>query len=48
MKLTASPLNLTLRHAFTTARGSSSIARNVLLELRLGRHTGLGEASPIR
>lgn len=48
MKLTAAPLNLTLRHAFTTARGSSSVARNVLLRLRHGAHTGFGEASPIR
>lgn len=48
MKLTAAPLNLTLRHAFTTARGSSSVARNVLLRLGHGKITGFGEASPIR
>jgi L-Ala-D/L-Glu epimerase len=48
MKLSATPLNLTLRHAFTTARGSSTIARNVLLKVGSGKNAGLGEASPIR
>lgn len=48
MRLTAAPLNLTLRHAFSTARSTSSIARNVLLRLRHGGIEALGEASPIK
>ncbi|HYG77478.1 MAG TPA: dipeptide epimerase [Planctomycetota bacterium] len=48
MKLSAEPLDLTLRHTFSTSRSSSSIAHNVLLTLRWGKHSGLGEAAPIR
>jgi L-Ala-D/L-Glu epimerase len=48
MKLTASPLNLTLRHTFTIARSSSAIAQNVLVRVRHGKLEGLGEASPAR
>jgi L-alanine-DL-glutamate epimerase-like enolase superfamily enzyme len=48
IKLTAAPLNLTLRHTFSTSRSSSTIARNVLLHIRSGALEGIGEASPIR
>ncbi len=48
MQLTASPLNLTLRHAFSTSRSTQHIARNVLVEIRDGDLVGRGEASPIR
>jgi len=48
MQLTAEPLNLTLRHTFSTSRSSSNIAENVLVRLRDGAHEGLGEAAPIR
>ena len=48
MRLTARPLDLTLRHAFSTSRSTSHAAHNVLVEIRDGAHTGLGEASPIR
>lgn len=48
MRLTASPLDLTLRHAFSTSRSTSHAAHNVLVEICDGEHTGLGEASPIR
>src|SRR5258708_38974599 len=48
MRLTAKPLNLTLRHRFTIARSSTDIAENVLVELQFERHVGFGEASPAR
>ena len=48
MILTAKPLNLTLRHAFATSRSTQHIAENVLLEIRDGELTGLGEAAPIK
>ncbi len=48
MILTAKALNLTLRHAFATSRSTQHIAENVLLEIRDGELTGLGEAAPIK
>ena len=48
MKLIASPLNLTLRHTFSTSRSSSSIAANVQVSIKHGKRTGLGEAAPIK
>ena len=48
MFLTAKPLNLTLRHAFATSRSTQHVAENVLLEIRDGELTGLGEAAPIK
>lgn len=49
MQLTASPLNLTLRHTFSTSRSSSDIARNVLVRIRDPRGLeGIGEAAPVR
>jgi len=48
MQLLAQPLNLTLRHTFSTSRSSSSIAENVLVKLRWKNLKGLGEAAPIR
>jgi L-alanine-DL-glutamate epimerase-like enolase superfamily enzyme len=48
MLLNAEPLNLTLRHTFSTSRSSSKIAENVLVRLRDGSHEGFGEAAPIR
>ncbi len=48
MKLTPSPLNLTLRHTFTISRNSTDIAQNALVELRDGKFTGLGETSPAK
>jgi L-Ala-D/L-Glu epimerase len=48
MKLTASPLNLTLRHTFTISRSSSDIAENVLVRVQHGGLEGLGEAAPTR
>lgn len=48
MFLTAVPLNLTLRHTFSTSRSSSNIAKNVLVRLKSGAHEGFGEAAPIR
>ena len=48
MNLTASPLNLTLRHRFTIARSTTVVAENVLAELRDGKHCGFGEAAPAR
>jgi L-Ala-D/L-Glu epimerase len=48
MKLTAEPLDLTLRHTFATARSASDIAHNVLVRIRAGTLEGLGEASPVR
>lgn len=47
MQLTATPLNLTLRHAFSTSRDTQHIARNVLVEISDGELTGFGEAAPI-
>ncbi len=47
MILTARPLNLPLRHAFSTSRSTQHVAENVLLEIRDGELTGLGEAAPI-
>ena len=48
MRLTASPLNLTLRHRFTISRNSTDVAQNVLAEIKFDRHVGRGEASPAR
>lgn len=48
MKLTASPLNLTLRHTFTISRSSTDVARNALAEIRDGKLVGYGETSPAR
>jgi L-alanine-DL-glutamate epimerase-like enolase superfamily enzyme len=48
MQLTARPLDLTLRHTFATARSASAVAHNVLVTIRHGGQTGLGEAAPIR
>ena len=48
MRLTATPLDLTLRHAFATSRSSSSVAHNVLVKLSHDKFVGLGEAAPIR
>ena len=39
-------LELPLRHAWTISRGTSTSKRNVVVELRSGQHTGLGEAAP--
>jgi len=47
MRLLASPLNLRLRHTFTTARSASDIAHNVLVRLRAGELEGCGEAAPV-
>ncbi|MEI6234906.1 MAG: dipeptide epimerase [Planctomycetota bacterium] len=47
MIATASPLNLTLRHAFSTSRSTQHVAENVLLEIRDGDLIGRGEASPV-
>src|SRR6185295_13345871 len=47
MILTAKPLNLPLRHAFATSRDTQLVAKNVLVEIRHGGLTGLGEAAPI-
>ena len=38
---------LELRHTFRLSRGASDQRRNVLLELDVGDHVGLGEAAPI-
>lgn len=46
MRLHASPLNLPLRHTFTIARHSEAVAKNVLVHLKAGARTGLGEAAP--
>jgi L-alanine-DL-glutamate epimerase-like enolase superfamily enzyme len=48
MILTAKPLNLTLRHAFSTSRSTSHIAQNVLVEIHDGYLIGRGEAAPIK
>lgn len=48
MILTATPMNLTLRHAFSTSRSTSHTAENVLVKIRSGGLTGLGEAAPIK
>src|SRR5258706_7057712 len=48
MILTAKPLNLPLRHAFATSRSTQHVAENVLVEIREGELTGLGEAAPIK
>ena len=48
MLLSASPLNLTLRHTFTISRNSTDVAQNVLVEIRDGKVTGRGEAAPAR
>jgi L-Ala-D/L-Glu epimerase len=48
MKAVAEPLDLTLRHTFTIARGSYDQVNNVLLRIRDGAHEGLGEAAPTR
>ena len=48
MQLTAAPLNLTLRHAFSTSRSTQHVAQNVLCEIRDGDLLGRGEASPIK
>jgi len=48
MRLTATPLNLTLRHTFSTSRSSSNVAQNVLVTIDSGAHRGYGEAAPIR
>jgi L-alanine-DL-glutamate epimerase-like enolase superfamily enzyme len=48
MKLTATPLNLPLRHTFTISSSSTDVAQNVLATLRDGKYSGLGEAAPIR
>jgi len=45
--LTASPLDLPLRRPFRTARGTKTVARNLLVELRAEGVTGLGEGAPI-
>ncbi|MBN8229349.1 dipeptide epimerase [Corallococcus macrosporus] len=47
----ASPLSfrtveLPLRHAWTIARGTSTVKRNVFVEVRSGGHVGFGEAAP--
>jgi len=47
LRLSATPLNLTLRHKFTIARSSADWARNVLVKIRHGDQEGLGEASPV-
>ena len=46
LKLSAIPLNLTLRHTFTISRESTKCAQNVLLKLEYGNLAGLGEAAP--
>ncbi len=46
MKLIPVPFNLTLRHAFTIARASDKVAKNVLIKLQHGNLVGIGEASP--
>src|SRR4029077_19306641 len=38
----------TLRHAFATSRSTQHVAENVLVEIRDGELTGLGEAAPIK
>lgn len=48
MQLTATPLDLPLRHTFTIARSSEDVARNVLVRLRHGKLEGFGEAAPQR
>ena len=48
MIVAARPLNLTLRHAFSTSRSTQHIAENVLLEIRDGDLVGRGEAAPIK
>ena len=44
--VTASPLNLDLRHTFTISRWSRDTATNVYVELKAEGITGIGEAAP--
>lgn len=46
MDLRAEPFDLTLRTPFTIARSTQLKAHNVLVEVRDGDHTGIGEAAP--
>jgi L-alanine-DL-glutamate epimerase-like enolase superfamily enzyme len=46
LQLTASPLDLRLRDSFRIARGTQTVAENVLVEIRYGDRTGRGEAAP--
>lgn len=39
-------VELPLRHAWTISRGTSTVKRNVFVELRSGGHVGYGEAAP--
>ncbi|MFH0938118.1 MAG: dipeptide epimerase [Planctomycetota bacterium] len=47
LKLSATPLNMILRHTFTIARSSVAWGRNVLVKIQHGDHEGLGEAAPV-
>ena len=46
LDLSATPLELPLVHTFTIARSSESVARTVLVRLRWGDVSALGESSP--
>jgi len=46
MKLTFEPLDLSLREPFTIARGTQTVAANVVARLGDGTHEGVGEAAP--
>ena len=46
MDLHAEPFDLTLRTPFKIARSTQLTARNVLVEVRAGERTGIGEAAP--
>jgi L-Ala-D/L-Glu epimerase len=47
IELTAEPLELPLRHTFTIARSSQSVARSLVVRLRWHGLEGLGESAPI-
>lgn len=44
--LTTRVVELPLRHAWTISRGTSTLKRNVVVEVRSGQHVGTGEAAP--
>jgi L-alanine-DL-glutamate epimerase-like enolase superfamily enzyme len=46
MDLTVEPIDLQLHEPFTISRGTQTMAENVLVHLRQGDHSGIGEAAP--
>jgi len=47
LRVSVSPIDLPLVHAFKIARGEETLTRTALVRLRAGDHEGLGEATPV-